>query len=446
MHSEFSRLVKEYDDVFDKNISGYNSAAGPFEAVVNMGPVRAPQRKGRLPQYAPNKLFEIQHKFDELESLGIFQAPENLGITVEYLNPSFLIKKPSGGHRLVTAFADVGRYSKPQPSLLPDVDSTLRTIAKWMYIIVSDLTSTFYQIPLAKGSMKYCGVVTSFRGVRVYTRSAMGMPGSETALEELMCRILGDCLEDGIAAKLADDLYCGADSPEELLINWKRILDALQKCNEPKCQICNFISTTEDSVVRSTSVQDVHHLHRLPFTTRSAWIQIQSECPDLRRTHAHLKQGTRPSKKLTNVKDVKRYLTSLSIAKDGLLVVRKTDPLSPSTELIVVPRSVLDGLVTALHIKLNHPSKHQLQLVMRRNFFALDMPAAIARVSDTCHMFASLKKLPPQVVQHSTEEPPKVVGVSFAADVLKRYHSSSRNNNILYCNIYHPRRESQHTS
>ena len=79
--------------------------------------------------------------------------------------------------------------------------------------------------------MKYCGVVTPFRGVRVYTRSAMGMLGSETALEELMCRILGDFLEDGIAAKLADDLYCGADSPEELLINWKRILDALQKCN-----------------------------------------------------------------------------------------------------------------------------------------------------------------------------------------------------------------------
>jgi hypothetical protein len=79
--------------------------------------------------------------------------------------------------------------------------------------------------------MKYCGVVTPFRGVRDYTRSAMGMPGSETALEELMCCILGDCLEDGIAAKIADDLYCGADSPEELLINWKRIIDALQKCN-----------------------------------------------------------------------------------------------------------------------------------------------------------------------------------------------------------------------
>jgi hypothetical protein len=100
-----------------KNISGYNGPAGPFEAVVNMGTAQPPQRKGSLPQYASNKLVEFQHKSDELESLGIFQPPENLGITVEYLNPSFLNKKPSGGHRLVTTFADVGRYRKPEPSL-----------------------------------------------------------------------------------------------------------------------------------------------------------------------------------------------------------------------------------------------------------------------------------------------------------------------------------------
>ena len=173
----------------------------------------------------------MQAKFDELERQGVFQRPEDIGITIEYLNPSFLVTKPSGGHRLVTAFADVARYSKPQSSLMPDVETTLRTIARWKYLIVTDLTSAFYQIPLEKESMKYSGVATPFRGVRAYTRCAMGMPGSETALEELMCRVLGDCLQDGIAAKLADDLYCGADTLEELLQNWQRVLDALQRCN-----------------------------------------------------------------------------------------------------------------------------------------------------------------------------------------------------------------------
>ena len=132
---------------------------------------------------------------------------------------------------MVPAFADVGRYSKPQPSLLyiPDVDTTLRTIAQWWYIIVTDLTSAFYQIPLSKDSIKYCGVSIPFRGIRANIRCAMGMPGSDTALEELMSRVLGDCLQDGIAAKLADDLYCGADSLEDLLENWRRVLHALHK-------------------------------------------------------------------------------------------------------------------------------------------------------------------------------------------------------------------------
>ena len=141
-----------------------------------MGPVEPPQRKGRLPQYARGKLVELQEKFDKLEELGVFKRPEDIGISVEYLNPSFLVKKPNGGSRLVTAFADVGRYSKPQPALLPDVDSTLRLVAQWKHIIATNLTSAFYQIPLARGSMKYCGVATPFKGVRVYARSAMVCP------------------------------------------------------------------------------------------------------------------------------------------------------------------------------------------------------------------------------------------------------------------------------
>ena len=44
------------------------------------------------------------------------------------------------------------------------------------------------------------------------------MPGSETALEEMMCRVLGDLIQEGCVTKLADDLYCGGDSPETLSI------------------------------------------------------------------------------------------------------------------------------------------------------------------------------------------------------------------------------------
>ena len=670
--SQFQSLHAELDDVFDPQFNGYNGALGHFEAVVNMGPIQPPQRKGRVPQYARGKLVELQQKFDELENIGVFQRPEDVNVVAEYINPSFLVKKPSGGFRLVTAFAEVGRYSKPQPSLMPDVDSTLRTIACWKHIIVSDLTSAFYQIPLSKESMKYCGVVTPFRGVRVYTRSAMGMPGSETALEELMSRILGDLLQDGIVAKLADDLYCGGNSLDELLCNWRKVLQAFHKCNirlaasktivcpktttilgwvwtqgsihasshriatlsmcpppetvsglrsfigaykflarvlpncshnlaplvdavagrasqekltwteelhsafnnaqqalasnktivlprpedhlwivtdgavkkhgigatlyvvrdskprlagffsaklrkrqmtwlpceiealsiatairhfspyiiqskhntsvltdsrpcvqafeklcrgefsasprlstfltvvsqyqatirhlagsanipsdfasrnaaecnNPDCQICSFIVQTEDCVVRNVSIQDIiSEKIRLPFTSRAAWSSTQQECPELRRVHAHLRQGTRPSKKDTHIRDVKRYLNVASIAKDGLLIVRQQQALAPPRERIIIPRQVLDGLILALHIKLDHPTCHQLKIVVHRYFFALDMDKSIEAVSKTCHVCASLQKIPHTIVKQDTCDPPDALGVSFSADVIRR--------------------------
>ena len=56
----------------------------------------------------------------------------------------------------------------------------------------------------------------------------MGMPGSETALEEMMCRVLGDSLQDGTVVKLADDLYCREHTTDELFSNWERVLQAHQ--------------------------------------------------------------------------------------------------------------------------------------------------------------------------------------------------------------------------
>lgn len=174
---QFAQTHQEFSAVFNPQFHVYNGAVGPFEATVNMGPTQPPQRKGHIPLYGRNNLSELQDKFDELEHAGVFQRPEDIGITVEYLNPSFLVKKSSGGFRLVTAFADVGRYSKPQPSLMPNVDSTIRTIGQWKYLIVTDLKNAFFQIPLSRNSMKYCGVVTPFKGVRVYARLCHGDAG-----------------------------------------------------------------------------------------------------------------------------------------------------------------------------------------------------------------------------------------------------------------------------
>ena len=161
---------------------------------------------------------------------------------------------------------------------------------------------------------------------------------------------------------------------------------------------------------------------KLPFTSRLAWLAIQTECPDLRRVCAHLRQGTRPSKRLNNIRDVKRYLQVATIARDGLLVEKRDVPFSPSRECNVIPRDILHGILTSLHLQLNHPSCHQLRTVVNRYFYALDIYKAIDNVSNVCLHCASLRKTPRTVIDQSTSYPPVAIGVSFAAVVMRREH------------------------
>lgn len=673
IRNQFLDLHAEFDDTFSPSISKYNGVSGDIKAVVNIGPTMPPQRKGRMPQYKRDLLLELQNKCDELEDQGVLAKPEQVGVNVEYLNLSFLVRKPSGGSRLVTAFGEVGRYAKPQPSLMPNVDSVLRDIGKWRYIITTDLLQSFYQLPLAQSSMKFCGIATPFKGIRVYTRCAMGMPGSETCLEEIMSRVLGELIQEGFVVKIADDLYCGGGSPEEVLTNWRRVLTALRannlrlsavktvicptrtnilgwvwsngtlrasphklsslasvdpprtvqglrafvgaykvlsrvlhgsaclldpldqatagkqsrdlivwtdqlhacfstaqealkdskaitiprpgdhiwivtdasnkskglgatlyvlregklllagfynaklkkhqllwlpceiealcigsaikhfapfitqsshksqvltdsqpcvqsyarlcrgefssssrvttflsvvaryqvdvrhisgaanlpsdytsrnpvQCDDGSCQICKFVDETAQSVIRSLSVHDVTSgSTKMPFTNRATWLATQLECPDLRRVHAHLTHGTRPTKKETKIPDVKRYLKETSVSRDGLLVVTHSQAFQPLRERIVVPRSVLDGLLTAIHIRFNHPSRHQSRQLFGRYFFALDLDRALQSVDTSCHHCNALRYIPPQFSPQTTSTPPEHLGATFAADVIKRY-------------------------
>lgn len=96
-NDKFSDVVNKYSEVFDPNFVGYNRAIDQFEASVNICPVQPQQRKGWVPQYSKDKLFELQWKFDQLELSGVFSRPKDVGVLVEYINPLFLVQKSSGG-------------------------------------------------------------------------------------------------------------------------------------------------------------------------------------------------------------------------------------------------------------------------------------------------------------------------------------------------------------
>ena len=59
-------------------------------------------------------------------------------------------------------------------------------------------------------------------------------------------------------------------------------------------------------------------------------------------------------------------------------------------------------------------------MVTQRYLSALDMDKAVDHVTTSCHHCASLHTVPTTVVKQSTNPAPDTVGISFAADVIKR--------------------------
>ena len=230
----FSEILKTYDAVFSPaDNSTYNGYSGPCFVEVNMGPNLPPQWKGHTPFYSDTGLQELQDKFDELHSQGILSRPQEIGVSVENVNPSFMVRKqpPSTDKRLVTDFKSIAGYCRPTPSLLPDVETTLRRISKFKFLIKTDMSKAYHQIKMKKASQRFCGVHTPFKGLLVYNVGSMGLPGVEVALEELTCLILGTLVKDGKVCKLADDLFIGGDTIVELKNNFHLVLDKLLKNN-----------------------------------------------------------------------------------------------------------------------------------------------------------------------------------------------------------------------
>ena len=259
--SRFRRLHKQYNEVFNKRIDKYNDYSGRVRAFINMGPVDPPPVKARLPSYNTEKLRLLQEKMDELEDLGVLAKPEDVGVKVEYVSPSFLVKKGDHDFRLVTAFNTIGTYAKPSPSRTTTTDDVFCFLTQHKYIIKTDMTKQFFQLPMQKSSLKYLGVITPFKGLRVYTRAAMGMPGEH--LDELMSRVIGDLMHAGKVIKIADDLYTGGNSIDELLLNWEHILQRFLKNNlrlsATKTVVCPVTTTILGWVWSSGRIQASPH-------------------------------------------------------------------------------------------------------------------------------------------------------------------------------------------
>ena len=201
------------------------------------------------------------------------------------------------------------------------------------------------------------------------------------------------------------------------------------ECTEPKCQICTYVAdvTEMGDNIRSLSVEDIMSGKvNMPFLQRHAWKNVQNQDKTLSQLIGLINSSQLPEKKRTNGDNTVLKLLhtqyskgKLKIESDGLLTVSQKVDGNELVKAIIVPTNMYPGLIQALHLKLNHPSKSQLQKVLSRYFYCVGHLRMPDTLYDNCHTCLSLKKLPQELFPQSTEQVPGF-GARFAVDVMVR--------------------------
>ena len=217
------------------------------------------------------------------------------------------------------------------------------------------------------------------------------------------------------------------------------------RCKLSKCQICKyafehaeldipnmFIShisrvQTQVNISTVTAEQIEKGEVKLPFTEKAGWLKIQKNDKLHRELMRLISSGQTPEKKRTgqHYTLLKRmynlYRVGLiKVDPTGLIVVRHCDVKGEEFDAISVPEEMYPGLVTALHIKLFHPSRLQMQRLLSRFFFCLNSAKTVDQIQTNCSICTSLSNIPKEIVKQSTT-PSGFFGSKFAADVIKQH-------------------------
>ena len=231
-------------DAFDGDLSrGYNHERGKYVASFGFKEnSKPPPLKVWTPQYNRACLELLQAKCDQLETQGVLADPASLGINVKHVSPTLIQQKGRAKHkelkdctldeiRFISCQNVLNDSIRPVPSSSTSHIKIFKFLGRWKFHIFADMQNSYFQIPVERRLWGYLAINTPYRGMRVMTRAGQGLLNSDVHLDQLLMKVLGDELKEGIVEVARDDIQVGGNTIDEVLWNWDKVLSKLNKCN-----------------------------------------------------------------------------------------------------------------------------------------------------------------------------------------------------------------------
>ena len=241
---QLDTLLHKHNKVFNQDLSGgYNHKSGPHFCKLKFANQERPSSKKAIcVQYNSQMNTLLQKVCDELTDCNVLGVPQHENVDVQHIMPCFLRKKQKAKDkplnelttkdvRLVVNTCELSKFMKSLPAKINKPQDVYNKLAKWKYIIKTDMYQGFFQNHMHRDAQRWCAILTPFGGMRFFKRGIQGLINQSEELDEMLANIFRTLLTEGILAKQADDLFVGGETIQETLENFGKMLKVCDENN-----------------------------------------------------------------------------------------------------------------------------------------------------------------------------------------------------------------------
>ena len=361
-NQRIQQIITNNRAVFDQDLrQGYNQKSGPHYCKLKFANEERPSsRKVNCVQYNNQMNVLLQKVCDELTEQNVIGIPQHNNIEVQHVMPAFLRKKQKAKDktnnelttddvRLVVNTCELSKYMKSLPAKISKPQDVYNALAKWKFVIKTDLYQGFFQNHLHKDGQKWCGILTPFGGLRFFKRGIQGLINQTEELDELLANLFNDMITKGKLVKLADDLFTGGNTIDEAIDNLEELLNI--------CNINNLKLSPAKTIILPKSVDIMSWIWSEGGTLapsphrKQALLEVKSEdictVKDVRSWVGLYKTFLYHTPNLAKIMDPFDKITSDKDSKDSIIW---------TTELKLAFQAAKDNIVNIKEVYLPHPN------------------------------------------------------------------------------------------
>ena len=249
-------LLPEYHDIFSLEKHEIGKTKAVEHTITLKDPDTAPFKE-RFRQIPPPQVDEVREHLKLMLDAGAI-CPSNS----PWCNAVVLVRKKDGSLRFCIDFRKLNALTCKDSHPLPRISETLDSLAGSAFYSTFDLTSGFWQVPMAEDSKQFTAFTLGSMGLFECDRMPFGLCNAPAMFQRLRQNCLGE-LNLTYCLIYLDDIIVYSKTPEEHLMQMRVVFECLREHGlKLKPSKCDLFKTEIIYLAHHMSKEGVKPSHR----------------------------------------------------------------------------------------------------------------------------------------------------------------------------------------